>query len=138
MPTSSFYKQMSLPHRGYLLFQSYSDFLYYLLYRPGVIFCNNLSWSHHYELISSRAYRQLGLIRRTFSSDISTKVKKLLYLSLVRSKLTYCSQVWRPRLIKDISSLERIQRRATKYITRDYSFNNYKDRLVALHILPLM
>ena len=65
------------------------------------------------------------------------KAKKLLYLSLVRSQLTYCSQIWRPQLIKDILSLEKIQRRATKYILNDYS-SDYKARLTKLGILPLM
>ena len=88
-------------------------------------------------MISSRAYRCLGLIRRSFSSYVPIKVKKLLYLSLVRSQLTYCSQVWRPRLIKDFTSLERIQRRATKFILNDFS-SNYRDRLITLNLLPLL
>ena len=103
----------------------------------GIVFSHDLSWSLHYNSISAKAYRQLGLIRRTFSPSISTNVKKLLYLSLVRSQVSYCSQVWRPHFIKDIKLLERIQRRATKYILNDYS-SDYKSRLTALHLLPLM
>ena len=63
--------------------------------------------------------------------------RKKLYISLVCSQLIYCSQVWRPHLIKDISALERVQRRATKFILNDYSMD-YKNRLLDLHILPLM
>ena len=40
-------------------------------------------------------------------------------------------------LIKDIKSIETIQRRATKYILSDYE-SDFKDRLTALRILPLM
>ena len=58
-----------------------------------------------------------------------------LYLSLVR-KLTYCSQLRRPYLIKDIISLERVQRTATKFVLNDSS--NYKARLISLKLLPLM
>ena len=65
----------------------------------GIIFCSDLSWSHHYNHILAKAYRQLGLIRRTFSS-VSVRAKKLLYISMVRSQLTYCSLIWRPHLIK--------------------------------------
>ena len=43
--------------------------------------------------------------------------------------------MWRPYYIKDILLLERIQRRATKYILNDYE-SSYKSRL--LHLLPLM
>ena len=60
-----------------------------------------------------------------------------LYLSLVRSQLMYYSQLWRPNLIKHIHSLERVQRRATKYILNDYS-SDYKSRLMNLKLLPYM
>jgi len=51
----------------------------------------------------------------------------------------YCSPVWRPHLIKDITKLEQLQRRATKYIyiLQDYS-SDYKSRLTNLNLLPLM
>ena len=51
--------------------------------------------------------------------------------------MTYCSQLWRPNLIKDILMLERVQCRATKYILNDF-FSSYKSRLITLHLLPLM
>lgn len=103
----------------------------------GVIFTTNLSWSHHYSHITTSAYRLLGLLRRSFSSSISISTKKLLYTTLVRSRLTYASQVWRPHLIKDIKKLEQIQRRATKFILNNYH-SDYKSRLLSLNLLPLM
>ena len=56
---------------------------------------------------------------------------------MVRSHLTYCSQVWRSHLIKDIEILEKVQRRATKWILNNYT-SDYKSRLISLHMLPLM
>ena len=100
----------------------------------GVLQSTNLSWSHHYNHISANAYKSLGLLRRTFSSYHSTVT---LYISLVRSKLIYSSQLWNPYLIKDIVMLERIQRHATKFILNDYT-SSYKSRLLKLNILPLM
>ena len=64
-------------------------------------------------------------------------MKKVLYLTLVRSRVTYCSPIWRPQLLKDITVFEKMQRRATKYILNDFS-SNYKNCLVTLQILPLM
>ena len=40
-------------------------------------------------------------------------------------------------ILKDIICLERVQRRATKFIVNDYSAN-YKSRLISLQLLPLM
>ena len=105
----------------------------------GLILQKNLKWNNHYNYISAKAYRQLGLIKRTFSSINSVFTKKRLYLSLVRSQLMYGSQLWRPLLIKDITALEKIQRRATKFILSHNSTNlSYKERLIQLNILPLM
>ena len=79
----------------------------------GIVMSADLSWQNHYDLISSGAYRTLSLLRHTFNTTNSVHVKKLLYLSLVRSQLTYCSIIWRPYLHKDILMLEKIQGRAT-------------------------
>ena len=104
----------------------------------GLILQQNLGWSNHYDLISGKAYGQLSLICRTlFSFSTSTSTKLKLYLSLVRSQLSYCSQLWRPAFIKDINALERIQRRATKFILRNPNMT-YKERLTQLKLLPLM
>ena len=102
----------------------------------GVTVRDNLSWSDHYNNICSKAYRSLNLIRRSVTSNSPMKVKKQLYVSLVRSHLCYCSQIWRPCLIKDIVNLERVQRKATKFILNDYS-SDYKSRLDSINILPL-
>ena len=98
---------------------------------------DTLSWTHHYEVISSRALKILGLLHRTFSKDNSVQAKKLLYISTVRSQLQYCSPVWRPNLIRDIVQLEKIQRRATKYILMDFN-SDYKSHLISLNLLPIM
>ena len=101
----------------------------------GIIITENLSWSSHYNLICSKAYRALNLIRRSIPQNTSVSTKKTLYVTLVRSHLSYCCQIWRPYQVKDIIQLERIQRRATKYIVPDLP---YKSRLIKLNLLPLM
>ena len=103
----------------------------------GIIVSSNLSWSEHYDHICLKAYRVLNMIRRTIPANTPTTLKKRLYLAMVKSQLTYCSQLWRPRLIKDINRLENVQRRATKYILQDYT-SDYKTRLLSLELLPLM
>ena len=62
----------------------------------------------------------------------------LIYLSLVRSQISYCCQIWRPCLVKECSNLEKLQRRAIKFILSDYH-SDYKSscRLIALNLLPI-
>jgi len=79
----------------------------------------DLSWSEHYKKISAKAYNSLHLIRP----------------SAITSNLRL--PIMRPRFLKDIDNLERIQRRSIKYIPGDYA-SNYKERQTTLNILLLM
>jgi len=87
----------------------------------GIIFNNTLSWWEHYEAIISKAYKSLGQLRRVFKDSHSPQARKCLYILLVWSNLLYCSPLWQPYLLKDIILLERVQRRATKFILSDYT-----------------
>ena len=60
----------------------------------GLVVSADLSWQK--PLISSCAYRTLGLLRHTFNMTNSVHIRKLLYLSLVRSQLIYCSIIRHP------------------------------------------
>ena len=102
----------------------------------GILISSDLSWSLHISKITSNAYKVLGLLRRPFYSSINVTTKKKLYISLIRSWLVYGSQIWRPLLLKDVTPIESLQRRATKYILNNYK-SNYRSRLIELHLLPL-
>ena len=78
-----------------------------------------------------------SLIQHTLPPNSASSLKKQLYLTLVKSHLSYCSQLWRPRFLKDIQSIEQVQRKATKYILNDYT-SDYTTRLLSLNLLPLM
>ena len=93
----------------------------------GIILSNSLNWSDHYHSIAAKAYKILGLLRCCFKTD-SVFVKKKLYISLVRSHLLDCSQIWWPYKIKDILLLERVWRCATKYILCDFTSNSHTNQ----------
>ena len=69
---------------------------------------------------------------QAFISPYNSKLQ--LYLTLVRPHLTCCSAIWHPHLNKDIVFLERIQ---SRFILSDYT-STYRERLIKLHLLPLM
>ena len=67
-----------------------------------------------------------------------TKTMSTLYLTLVRSQVGYATQVWSPQSVELISRLERVQRRASKYIL-GLPFlceASYEQRLKKLKLLP--
>ena len=55
------------------------------------------------------------MIRRTFSY-LDEKILAQLFKVFIRPHLEYCQQVWAPHLVKDIETLEAVQRRATKLV----------------------
>lgn len=80
----------------------------------GIIIDDKLSFSEHVGDITSKAYRMLGFIFRCgkyFSSQSSIRI---LYSSLVRNRLEYCSTVWNPYYVNAIDQIERVQKKFTR------------------------
>jgi len=67
----------------------------------------------------SKANSTLGFIKRNLKYAPKT-LKVTAYKSLVRSKLEYGCTVWDPHLKKDIDKIEMVQRRAARFVSRDY------------------
>ena len=93
----------------------------------GVIVDNKLKFGEQCDSVVSKANATLGMIKRNIVSRNHNIITKL-YKTLVRPKLEYCIQAWRPYLRKDVDKLERVQRRATKLISECRKFS-YEDRL---------
>ena len=101
----------------------------------GILTNNGLSWNSHIDMITAKANRMLGLIKRTCMDLKDKSTLKTLYCSLVRSNLEYCSVVWCPFTKRNVNQLERIQRRATRFILK--SNEPYDVRLRKLNLLTL-
>jgi len=77
----------------------------------GVHFDEQLSFREHMHAKINKAYMLLGIIKRNFKYlTILTFV--LLYNSVVRSHLDYCSSVWAPYKKGDIKALENVQKKS--------------------------
>ena len=81
----------------------------------GVMIDKSMKFSEQVSSAVGKANATLGMIKRSITCRKKNIVTKL-YKALVRPKLEYCVQVWRPYLLKDIDKIERVQHRATKII----------------------
>ena len=82
----------------------------------GVWISNNLTWRKQVLEQCSKANKMLGFIKRSTRTIKNCKARRTLYITLVRSQMGYATQVWSPQIIDLIARLERVQRRASRYI----------------------
>lgn len=80
----------------------------------GVIFDPKLTFVHHVNSTVATSFKALGFVVRNMRDFNNTHTSKLLYYSLVRSKLEYASIVWNPIYNMHIVAIEKIQRRFLK------------------------
>lgn len=85
----------------------------------GLAISNDLKWTNHINNICKKASSTIGFIRRNLRHS-PTKCRRTAYISLVRSTLEYGAVVWDPFLQSDIDKLEKIQRKAARFISGDY------------------
>ena len=81
----------------------------------------------------AKANRMLRLIKRSRTDFEDRKTLRTLYHALVRSNLEYCTVIWPPYTKKGIEKLEKVKKRATKFIAR--TDDCYADRLKKLNLL---
>ena len=85
----------------------------------GVNITKELQWSGHSTSTTGKANSDLTFLRRNLK-NCPQKLKEMAYISLVPSVLEYSSSIWDPYHAKDISSIERIQWRAARFVKSDY------------------
>ena len=79
-----------------------------------------LSWSSHISNIAKKASNTLNFIKHNLS-DCSREVKAQAYLTMVRPQMEFASVVWDPYYNVDVDKLEKIQRRAARWVISDYN-----------------
>ena len=101
----------------------------------GVTAAESLNSSKQCNIAAAKANRIPGIIKRTFSCRDGIVLSKL-YKSQVRPHLEYCIQAWNPYLQRDIDTLEKVQRRATKMVS-GLEKVPYEERLKRLNLTTL-
>jgi hypothetical protein len=85
----------------------------------GVTISDKLSWDSNYRRTVSKANRILGMLQRNIH-QCSKETKAKAYKALVRPHLEYAAAVTDPYQSKDIQMLDRVQRRAARFVVGDY------------------
>ena len=85
----------------------------------GLLISKDLKWGTHIDKISKKASSTLGFVARN-TRKYPQSCRKTAYIALVRSTLEYGSTIWDPYLQKDINKIEKIQKRAARFIKQDY------------------
>ena len=86
----------------------------------GVTISEDLTWKKHIDNTVNKANKTLGFIRRNLG-DCTAPVKAAAYSTVVRPVLEYSSTVWDPHQTSDIHNLEQVQRRAARFVHRNYT-----------------
>lgn len=79
----------------------------------GVLISQDLSWAPHISNVATASNQKLGYIKRNLKG-CPKELKKLAYLSLVRSKMEAAAIIWDPHQSNHKYQLERVQRRAAR------------------------
>ena len=85
----------------------------------GVTISSDLSWKKHTNNITTKASKTLGFLRRNLKIG-SIAIKDQAYKTMVRPQLEYACEVWDPHTDNNIESLEKIQRRAARWVVNRY------------------
>ena len=77
------------------------------------------TWEQQVDSLSNKSSPRLGVLKRTMHFVKCQKQRRASYLEVVRSQFEYCVQIWRPSSDSLNRKLERIQRRAVKWIVSE-------------------
>lgn len=84
----------------------------------GVLLDTKLRFDNHINTAINKAYRMLGFLIRQCKNFTNIKTLNILFNSLVRPHLEYCTPVWNPSYSKYIHSLEKVQIRFLRFLAR--------------------
>ena len=103
----------------------------------GVNINNKLSWNDHITSITKKAHSTLGFIQRNVSC-CPKDTKEMCYKTLVQPLVEYSSIVWDPHTLVNSDALEKVQRRAARFVCADYGRTSSVDEMIRRLKWPLL
>ena len=86
----------------------------------GLLIDTKLRWNNHCCNIAAKATRILNLLKRSMSG-CSQQAKATAFQALVRPHVEYCAPVWNPHTAKNIETIEKVQKRAARWLTAKWN-----------------
>ena len=91
-------------------------------YLVGTHISKDLKWNKHIDVITAKAIRSLGFLKRNLKVS-SSSLREKAYIGFVRPQLGYGSTIWDPRLGVENSGayrVEMVQRHASWWTLKRY------------------
>jgi hypothetical protein len=89
----------------------------------GVTLASDLNWNKHVEAITLKANRTLHFVMRN-CKGMDAQAKSLAYQSLVRPTVEYSSMVWDPHLEYQVQKVEKVQRKAARFVHNRFGISD--------------
>ena len=82
----------------------------------------NLNWKKHSEIVSSKAARGLGLLRR-FRNFFAISVLKIIYGAIIQPYIAYGCALWASNFYANYRRIQTIQNKAVRLLGECSNFN---------------
>ena len=88
-----------------------------------------MTWNNHIDSTAAKANKKLGFLKRNIKVKDST-LKEKAYKAIVRPTVEYCATVWDPHYKTQAATVEKVQRRAARWVTgRFHNMSSVSDML---------
>ena len=95
----------------------------------GITINEKMQWAEHISNITKKASASLGFLHRNLK-NCPPFVKNSCYKSLIVPILEYSCTIWDPHTLKDINKIDKIQRRAARFVKNNYSWSTSVSSLI--------
>ena len=85
----------------------------------GVTISNDMTWNNHIDNTAAKASKKLTFLKRNIKVKDST-LKEKVYKAIIRPTVEHCATVWDPHNKTQAATTEKVQRRATRWVTGQF------------------
>ena len=113
-----------LPFTTFYYSLGFNNFIEYCDHETdlGILMNKTFSFTAHTEKLYATANQRFGLLKRTSHFVNNHRMRRALYLTIIRSIFENCPYIWKPSSESVINKLESLQKRAIKWINHGENY----------------